>query len=227
MSSAIIVEKNGTVRRVSLSSNALNVSELSKKCGFKSTDGFNCAHTWTIEFNCIEYKIQVFGKTKGKAGSENKYEFPPPIDNVLFFGSCAVLNVSYDKIAEMTTNDFSDIMDYLQGGYSDIENSEEDEDDDFEDDTDLPKTKEGYVKDDFIVDDDEDDDDASSSSEEPVKKKPKVVKVKADKADKPKKAEKAEKVQIIKKKPAKPEPVVQPVETVFTCSDELVEEDYV
>jgi hypothetical protein len=54
--SAIIVEKNGTVRRVSLSSNTLNVPELSKKCGFKSTEGFNCAHTWTIEFNSIEYK---------------------------------------------------------------------------------------------------------------------------------------------------------------------------
>lgn len=223
--SAIIVEKNGTVRRASLSSNTLNVSELSKKCGFKSTEGFNCAHTWTIEFNSIEYKIQVFGKTKGKAGSENKYEFPPPIDNVLFFGNCAVLNMSCDKIAEMTANDFNDIMDYLQGGYSDVDNSDEDEDDEFEDETNLPKTKEGYIKDDFIVDDD--DDDASSSSEEPVKKKPKVVKsAKADKSAKTDKSVKAEKVQIIKKKPVKPEPVEQPV-TVFQCLDELVEEEYV
>lgn len=222
--SAIIVEKNGTVRRVSLSSNTLNVSELCKKGGFKTGDGFNCAHTWTIEFNSIEYKIQVFGKTKGKAGSENKYEFPPPIDSVLFFGSCVIVNMSYDKIAEMSVNDFNDIMDYLQGGYSDIENSEDDENDDDEDETNLPKTKEGYVKDDFIVDDDDDDcdDDVSSSSEEPVKKKPKVVK----KADKVKKAEKAEKVQIVKKKPVKPEPVVQPP-TIFQCLDELVEEEYV
>ena len=211
--SAIIVEKNGTIRRTSLSSNTLNVSELSKKCGFKSIDGFNCAHTWTIELNSVEYKIQVFGKTKGKAGSENKYEFPPPIDNVLFFGNCAVVNMSY----EMSIDDFNDIMDYLQGGYSDIENSDEDEDDEDVDETELPKTKEGYVKDDFIVDDD-----ASSSSEEPVKKKPK----KADKAKKTEKTEKSEKVQIIKKKPAKPEPIVH-IETVFTCSDELVEEDYV
>ena len=216
--SVIIVEKNGTIRRTSLSSNALNVSELSKKCGFKSTEGFNCAHTWTIEFNSIEYKIQAFGKTKGKAGSENKYEFPPPIDNVLFFGSCAIVNMSCDKIAEMTTNDFNDIMDYLQGGYSDVDNSDEDEDDEFEDETNLPKTKEGYVKDDFIVDDD---DDASSSSEEPVKKKPKVVK--SAKADK---SVKVDKPQIIKKKPVKPEPVEQPA-TVFQCLDELVEEEYV
>jgi hypothetical protein len=220
--SAIIVEKNGTVRRVSLSSNTLNVPELSKKCGFKSTEGFNCAHTWTIEFNSIEYKIQVFGKTNGKAGSENKYEFPPPIDNVLFFGNCAIVNMSYDKIAEMTANDFNDIMDYLQGGYSDVDNSDEDEDDEFEDDTDLPKTKEGYVKDDFIVDDDDDcDDDVSSSSEEPIKKKPKVVK--SAKTDKVKKVDKT---QIVKKKPVKPEPVVQPP-TVFQCLDELVEEEYV
>lgn len=224
--SAIIVEKNGTIRRTSLSSNVLNVSELSKKCGFKSTEGFDCAHTWTIEFNSIEYKIQVFGKKNGRAGSENKYEFPPPIDNVLFFGNCAVVNLSYDKIAEMSVNDFNDIMDYLQGGYSDVDNSDEDEDDEFEDDTDLPKTKEGYVKDDFIVDDDDDfDDDVSSSSEEPVKKKPKVVK-KTDNVKKTDKADKPEKTQIVKKKPVKPEPVVQPP-TIFQCLDELVEEEYV
>jgi hypothetical protein len=207
--SAIIVEKNGTVRHIPLSSNALNVSELCKKSGFKSTDGFNCAHTWTIEFNSVEYKIQVFGKTKGKAGSENKYEFPPPIDNVLFFGNCAVVNTSCDKIAEMTANDFNDIMDYLQGGYSDIDNSDDDDDDDDLDDTDLPKTKEGYVKDDFIVDDDDDDDD------EPIKKKTKPAKV-----------VKTVKPQIVKKKPVKPEPVAH-IETVFTCSDELIEEEYV
>lgn len=220
MSSVIIVEKNGTVRRVSISSKTLNVSELCKKSGFKTADGFNCAHTWTIELNSVEYKLQVFGKTKGKAGSENKYEFPPPIENVLFFGNCAVVNIVKDEITDMSTNDFNDIMDYLQGGYSDIDNSDEDEDDELEDETDLPKTKEGYVKDDFIVDDE--DDDASSSSEEPVKKKPKPAK----KTDKVSKSAKAEKVQIIKKKPAKPEPVVQPV-TIFQCSDELVEEEYV
>jgi hypothetical protein len=227
MPSIIIVEKNGTIRRATATSKTLNVPELYKKCGFKSEEGFNCAHTWTIEFNAIEYKLQVYGKIKGKAGSENKYEFPPPIENVLFFGSCAIINVVNEEITDMSTNDFNDIMEYLQGGYSDIENSENDDDDDDLEESTLPKTKEGYVKDDFIVDDD-DDDDCSSSSEEPVKKTKSVKNVKTVKPtkEKPIKSEKPDKLlQIIKKKPVKPEPIV--TANVFKFLDELVEEDYI
>ena len=151
MPSFIIVEKNGSVKCTT--SKTLNVSDLYKKCGFKSNDGFNCAHTWTIEFNEVEYKIQVYGKTNGRAGSENKYEFPPPIDNTLFFGSCAVINMEDDKIVDMNASEFKDIMDHLQGGYSDIDSEETDETEETEDDDPaIPKTKQGYVKDDFVVD---------------------------------------------------------------------------
>ena len=145
MPSFVIVEKNGTVKCTT--SKTLNVSELYKKCGFKSNEGFNCAHTWSITFNEVEYKLQVYGKITGRAGSENKYEFPPPIDNVLFFGSCAVINTQNDNIVDMNATEFKDIDPLLE------------------------KTKEGYVKDDFVVDDDEEDDVDESSSEEPVPKK--------------------------------------------------------
>ena len=218
MPSFAIVEKNGSVKCTT--SKTLNVSELYKKCGFKSNEGFNCAHTWSITFNDVEYKLQVYGKITGRAGSENKYEFPPPIDNVLFFGSCAVINTQDNNIVDMTATEFKDIMDFLQGGYSDL--GEEDSEDEDEDDIDplIEKTKEGYVKDDFVVDDDEDDDDVEeTSSEEPVPKK---------KVAKPSKAK-----VIVKKVPAKPKPKVQPpvekmvIQEFLECSEELVEEDYV
>lgn len=217
MPSFVIVEKNGTVKCTT--SKTLNVSELYKKCGFKSNEGFNCAHTWSITFNEVEYKLQVYGKITGRAGSENKYEFPPPIDNVLFFGSCAVINTQNDNIVDMNATEFKDIMDFLQGGYSDL--GEEDSEDEEEEDIDplLEKTKEGYVKDDFVVDDDEEDDVDESSSEEPVPKK-KVTKSAKAKV-------------IVKKAPVKPKPKVQPpvekmvIQEFLECSDELMEEDYV
>lgn len=204
MSSFTIVEKNGNVKCTT--SKILNVSELYKKCGFKSNEGFNCAHTWSITFNDVEYKLRVYGKITGRAGSENKYEFPPPIDNVLFFGSCAIINTQNDNIVDMTSAEFKDIMDFLQGGYSDL--GEDDTEDEEDEDPLLEKTKEGYVKDDFVVDEDE------SSSEEPKKKGVKPSKAKV----------------IVKKAPVKPKPKVQEkpvIQEFLECSDELMEESYV
>lgn len=171
MPSIIIIDKTGSVKSTNVKT--LEVSELYKKCGFKSATGFSLHHTWPIEFNGVEYKLQLYGKIDGKAGSENKYEFPPPVDKVLFFGSCAILNIENDVVSNMDAKMFSDIMDYLQGGYSDI-GSEEDEDE--TDESDIgPTTKDGYQKDGFVVDDDDEEDSEYSEDSEP-KVKPKALK---------------------------------------------------
>jgi len=214
MPSFIIVEKNGSVKCTT--SKTLNVSDLYKKCGFKSNDGFNCAHTWTIEFNEVEYKIQIYGKTNGRAGSENKYEFPPPIDNTLFFGSCAVINMEDDKIVDMNASEFKDIMDHLQGGYSDLDSEETEESDDS--DPAVPKTKQGYVKDDFVVDDN--DSDYSSSVEELPKKGKGAKKGKVTKGPKALSSAKDSAQKYL-------DSLNIVVAKALECSDELVEEAYI
>lgn len=219
MPSFIIVEKNGSVKCTT--SKTLNVSDLYKKCGFKTNDGFNCAHTWTIEFNEVEYKIQIYGKTNGRAGSENKYEFPPPIDNTLFFGSCAVINMEDDKIVDMNASEFKDIMDHLQGGYSDLDSEETEESDDS--DPAVPKTKQGYVKDDFVVDDndcEDDDSDYSSSVEELPKKGKGTKKGKVAKATKALSSAKDSAQKYL-------DSLNIVVAKALECSDELVEEAYI
>lgn len=157
MPSFVVVEKTGSLK----SQKAVTLTDLYKKCGFKNAEGFSCVHTWTIDFNDIEYKLSIFGKTDGKANTENKFEFPPPIDNVLFFGSCAaVLSTENGSIGDMTPDEFTDIIDNLYGGYSDIGSDDSDEDEDEDEETRLlPKTKHGYVKDDFVVSSDAEDDD--------------------------------------------------------------------
>ena len=213
MPSLILIEKTGKLKSIKM--DGLDIPDLCKKCGFKSIDGFSHAHTWAVSFNEIEYKLCLYGKTEGRANSENKYEFPPPMDNTLFFGSCVVINMENDVASDMSVKEFEDIMEHLYGGFEDVDSEEEDTESD-DDDLGLPKTKDGYVKDDFIVDSDEEDggdgsdddeeDDIESEEEEIVKPK-KKAQPKPKAATKPTKKEKAEPV-------------------IVECSVELEEEEY-
>jgi len=212
MPSFIIVEKSGSLKNAKTT----DLSDLYKKCGFKTNEGFSLAHNWSVEFNDTEYKLEIYGKITGRANTENKYEFPPPIDNVLFFGSCAAVLYVNDKMTDMGTQEFKDIMDHLYGGYSDIGDSDEDEDEDEEDILGLPKTKDGYVKDDFVVSSDaEDDDDAGSDEEEEIVESDEEIKLK-------KKKPVAKKV-VAEKKPKKPK-LKEPVYVEMT--EELTEDAY-
>lgn len=217
MPSFIIVEKTGSLKNAKTTD---DTNELYKKCGFKTAEGFSIAHTWSVEFNDTEYKLEIYGKVSGRANTENKYEFPPPIDNVLFFGSCAAILYVNEKMTDMGTQEFKDIMDHLYGGYSDIGDSE-DEDEDEEDDTGLPKTKHGYVKDDFVVSSDaEDEDDFSEEEEEEIVESDEEIKLK-------KKKPVAKKVEI-EKKPKKPKlKKKEPEEPLYIeLTEELTEDAY-
>ena len=135
----------------------------------------------------------------------------------------------------MGENEFKDIMDHLYGGYSDL-GDDDDEDDDEEEDNTLPKTKHGYVKDDFVVSSDAEDDDIFSEEEiisddeltksTKIKKTKKAVEVvKKIIIEKPEKLEKPEKI----KKPTKPklrkkEENIEP--EYVECTEELTEEQY-
>ena len=56
-------------------------------------DGFEKHAEWKVSIvNNVTYHISLYGKLKGKANTENKYDFPPPADNLLFFGNCILTN---------------------------------------------------------------------------------------------------------------------------------------
>lgn len=219
MPSFIIVEKTGSLKNAKTTD---DTNELYKKCGFKTAEGFSIAHTWSVEFNDTEYKLEIYGKVSGRANTENKYEFPPPIDNVLFFGSCAAILYVNERMTDMGTQEFKDIMDHLYGGYSDIGDSE-DEDEDEEDDTGLPKTKHGYVKDDFVVSSDAEDEDDFSEEEEEEEEI-----IESDEEIKLKKKKLVAKKVEIEKKPKKPKlKKKEPEEPLYIeLTEELTEDAY-
>lgn len=162
MTVILIVEKNGSIKETNVKN--LQISELYKKAGFKSAEGFEQPIvSWPrpgIDPFTLDYQIQVYGKTKGRAGQENKYDFPPPIDTTLFFGSVILVAVRPGGVVvDLTTTSWEMVYEQLFGGFEDLVDSHgnplddsESEDEELEG---VEYTKEGYVKDDFIVDDDE------------------------------------------------------------------------
>jgi hypothetical protein len=62
--------------------------------------------------------IVLYGKESGKATRENKYEFPPPSDNILFFDNCVLLNKNDDNtIGNLTATEWEIINVKLNKGF--------------------------------------------------------------------------------------------------------------
>jgi hypothetical protein len=167
----LIVEKTGNIKAVSFNGNT--VEELAKKAGHKTATDFELAETWNITIDDVDYSVSLFGKVTGRANQENKYEFPPPIDTQLFFGSCVLVrNATKTSVAnqwiDLTEDEWSTMYDYLYGGFDDLYDTETEEDE--EDDVIGGKTKEGYKKDSFVVED-EDEEVLDDIDEPPISRK--------------------------------------------------------
>ena len=162
----IIVERLGSLKLLSIKD--FKLEELYKKCGFKKAEDFVKQTEWNLKYDGKKYYIQVYGKIDGRANSENKYDFPPPIDNKLFYGSCAIIGqIRKDDGSRMYTNlsipIWDKIYEKLFGGFEDLSASakeDEEEEDELENIPKERKTKEGYLKDGFVVDGSDDDDDS-------------------------------------------------------------------
>ena len=147
----ILVEKNATLKTLTVKD--FKESELFKKCGFKKSEDFEKQTQWT----CNGYEVAVYGKKNGRANNENKYDFPPPIDSILFFGTCCIVAKKLGKMENLTLELWEKIYEKLFGGFHDLsltELEDEEEKDELEFVAKEDKTKHGYLKDGFVVDSD-------------------------------------------------------------------------
>ena len=227
----LCVEKSGSIKEIELKT--YNEADLYKKAGFKTVQDFELQTEWGAEIDGKTYSVSVFGKTTGRAGQENKYDFPPPIDTILFFGSCILVNKVDDEPENLSKAEWKRVYEHLFGGFEDLgdEDSDESEDDVSES---VPRTKEGYVKDDFVVDDDEDDDYSDESEEESSEEEVVVVKKKAKPAPagktKPTTAPSPAAKKAASKKKAEQNVFTRAMEeseNYLDCTSELSEEEYV
>lgn len=156
MPSILLIDKNGEIKNENFKK--LEISDLYKKCGYRKTDNYERLTNWQVKCNKEKYSIYVYGKKVGKHNTENKYEFPPPIDQTLFFGTLAVINFDNEnnKILDLTKEEWVQIYEKLFGGFEDLKETEQADNNEI-DELELispdKKTKSGYLKDDFIVDD--------------------------------------------------------------------------
>ena len=158
MASIVLVETSGSLK--TLKTKEISFETLYKKCGFRISDDFKKQHTWEIKLKEGErYVVSLWAKKTGKANFENKYDFPPPVDNALYFGTCAIVRTaleSEETIMNLTKEEWTKIYEKLFGGFHDLgggSDSDEYSEDELENVDPALLTADGYLKDDFIVSD--------------------------------------------------------------------------
>jgi hypothetical protein len=170
----IIVEKNATLKVLSIKD--FKEEDLFKKCGFKKAEDFTKQNQWIVKLNGAKYMIDVYAKTEGRANNENKYDFPPPIDTKLFFGNCAIVAKKQDttndgtfKYTNLSLELWEKIYEKLFGGFEDLALTaieDENEIDELENIPKEKKTKDGYLKDGFVVDSSDAEDEETISDDD-------------------------------------------------------------
>ena len=155
MVKVVVVNKHGQLKESSLKSSER--SELYKKAGFKKGDGFEHRTSWSQTLSGTKVGVELWAKEEGKAGSENKYDFPPPVDTTLYFGSCVLLRRDpHDQIPQDLTIDmWTRMYEKLFGGFEDLDDAECSSEDELDGVPEALKSKDGYLKDGFICDDGE------------------------------------------------------------------------
>ena len=168
----LIVDKTATLK--SLSVKEFNESDLYKKCGFKQPDKFEKRNTWNVKYPSgstgKRYHVSLFAKNIGRANSENKYDFPPPVDKELYFGSCVLIAKTKNVDGTLSHTNLSvelweKIYEKLFGGFEDLAVTALEDEHEIDELENVPKefkTKQGYLKDGFVVDDSNDDTESNS-----------------------------------------------------------------
>jgi hypothetical protein len=161
----VVIGKGGDVKRATL--NGTDRGELHRKAGVKTSKDFARRTVWTVPGQKGKTEVELWARTSGRAGTENKYDFPPPVDTELYFGTCVLLRrdpATGDPI-DLSVQEWSGIYETLFGGFEDLceETSSEDELDGV-----CPsmKTRHGYAKDGFVCDGSSDGESVDAESDE-------------------------------------------------------------
>lgn len=167
----VVIDKKGNLKELTIKK--FNTEDLYKKCGFKTDNNFKKMTEWYCKLDKCNYFISLYAKDKGKAGGENKYEFPPPVDKTLYFGNCVLICHTIEN-AEITYCDlnislWNQIYEKLFGGFHDLTSTAIEDDNEIDELDNIPnenKTKSGYLKDGFVVDSDDMDNVSNESDDE-------------------------------------------------------------
>lgn len=169
----VLIGKGGDMKRATFNSTDRN--ELYRKAGIKSPNDFAKRTTWSVLVGNSKFEVELWARKNGRAGTENKYDFPPPVDSELYFGTCVLMRVDHatNEPMDLTVQEWSRMYEILFGGFEDLceETTSEDELDT------LPqslRTRDGYAKDGFVCDGTSDVDSEESDSDDSCVDPPRV-----------------------------------------------------
>ena len=171
----VLVKKTGELQESTVKNHELE--HLCKKCGYRKLDNFKMHINWAVTIDECYYNVKLYAKDTGRAKYENKYDFPPPIDTLLLFGDCLLMNHNKEgNVQDLQVDEWEKIYEFLFGGFEDLDAcavEDDNESDELDDIPDSMKTKQGYLKDGFVVDDpdeieeeEEEEEDTLTSEEE-------------------------------------------------------------
>ena len=153
-SNCIVVSKGGGLKEMHVPVSEMNRAKYAALCKTPPTyeSAFKRHTTWNIKKYGLV--LELWARANGRAGQENKYEFPPPVDETtLFFGDCVLVSATQSPL---TCSVWKKAYAHLFGGFDDLEKLADQDDAEFDELEHVPnkkKTKHGYLKDGFIIDD--------------------------------------------------------------------------
>ena len=157
----IIVEKTAKLKELNVRN--LKEDEVFKKCGYKTNAGFEERACWSVKIEGEKHVIKCYAKDEGRANMENKYDLPPPVDTKLYFGNIALVKMDPDdnSFEDLTVDLWEKVYEKLFGGFEDLAATAAEDENEVDELENVPKemkTKNGYLKDGFVVDSNSDED---------------------------------------------------------------------
>ena len=122
-----------------------------------------------VKYDSRHINLELYAKDNGRCNNINKFELPPPCDKSLYYGSMAIVLSFNDKIEDLTVDLWNKLYEKLYGGFEDITNTKDDDENEVDELKDIPKsekTKNGYLKDGFVVDNESEDIDSDYEDSE-------------------------------------------------------------
>lgn len=137
--------------------------------------------------------LSLYGYTKGRAGTENKHELPPPHDSILAFGDILVVATGANaKPTAFKPEEYETFYTKMFGGFDDIDSEDSDTEDEEEIqgvEEDAEEIAEDENEEDEEEEDEEDEEESNEGEDEfEANEEEQVVQPRAQKAPKKKKA---------------------------------------
>lgn len=155
MVNIVLIEKTGELKECKYN---VEKDELYKKCKFKKSEGFEMRHSWQAKKSKYSFSsVTLYARDTGKATTENKYDLPPPIDNILYFGCITLVAKGEEgEYVDLSVEEWTTFYEDLFGGFENLADTAKEDEEEEDELASVPaemKTKTGYLKDDFVVED--------------------------------------------------------------------------